>query len=95
MAPIESYATDEGLVFDSRSKYLAHLAEHGMTVKEKGMFSQLPKPPAERITFDEIREEAEKAFYDLKYDRVPMTEKEKELCRREQRNFEEYKKRRG
>lgn len=95
MAPIVSHVDDSGAVFTSRSAYERHLKEKGFAIKEKGMFSKPPPTPAEKITREEIREAAEKAFYDVKYGRVPLTEKEKERCLREEREWKEYKRRRG
>jgi len=90
MPEIESMATDEGLKFTSRSRYRQHLKEHGMRIREKGE-NQTPKYI--RATREEIRDTAEKAYMDLKYGRVPLSEKEKERCLREEREWEAYKKR--
>jgi len=95
IAPVVTQADDSGQVFTSRSAYERHLREKGFTVKEKGMFDKLPPDPAARISPKEIREAAEKAYYDAKYGRVPQTEKEKEVCLREERTWKEYKRRRA
>lgn len=93
MDPIRTNADDSGEIFTSKSAYERHLKEKGFTIKEAGMLSKSPLSPAEKISKEAIREMAEKSFYDIKYDRVPFTEREKEICRREERAFKEAKRR--
>lgn len=42
-----------------------------------------------------IRDAVEKTYYDLKYDRIPTSEKERESCKREQRQYQEWRRRNG
>lgn len=89
--PTLSHATDEGLVFTSKRKLYDHYKAHGMVVREKGMNARPPEPykPDPR----EIREQAAKALNDLRYGNVPVSEKERECNKREQRALEEFKRR--
>ena len=89
--PTMSHATDEGLMFTSKKKLLEHYAAHGMAVREKGMCAKQPEPY--KADPKEIRETAAKALNDLRWGNVPLSEAEKERCRREQRALQEYKKR--
>ena len=89
--PTMSHATDEGLIFTSRSKLMAHYKQHGMVAKEKGMFERLPEAP--KPDPRQIREDAAKALNDLRWGNVPLTEREKECTKREQRALEDYKRR--
>lgn len=89
--PIESMATQDREMFDSKSAYRRHLKEHGFVES----YGHTPKAePVDKEKYrKELRETAEKAFYDLKYDRIPLSEKEKELCKQEQRKYQDWKKR--
>lgn len=89
----ESYATDERRTFTSKKKLYEHYKENHMIVKEPGT-DPLPVKPY-KSDIKKVREDAEKCFYDLKYNRVPIDEKEKERCRQEERIYQEYRKRRG
>ena len=78
----------DGKIYDSKSRLRKSYKELGYV--EKGN-DRLPAPrrPTEREIFEEIREDTEKAFYDLKYGRVPLTEQEKERWNQEQRQLEQ------
>lgn len=84
MEPIESYATPFREVFDSRSAYRRHLQEHGFRESGGEHFKDWERKKEEDPEKD-IREDIEKSYYDVKYDRVEFSEQEKENHRREQR----------
>lgn len=89
----ESYATDERKVFTSKKKLLEHYKAHGFFVKEPGTD---PLPPQKyKADPKEIRDAVEKAYMDIKYDRIPIDEKEKAKCLEEERKFREFKRRQG
>lgn len=92
---IRSHATDEGLMFDSRSKYLAHLKQHGFEVTGgdhlTGKSLEDWKPP--KATRREILDDVEKCYHDIKWGRTEFNERVKERCLRENRAYQEYAKR--
>lgn len=80
----------DGSKFTSKARYRRHLKDHGYI--ERG--NEAPqKPKYVRSTRQEIRETAEKAYMDVKYGRVKLSDEEKERCLREEREWEAYKKR--
>ena len=92
MEPMESYATHEKRVFDSKSAYRRHLKEHGF--KETGGEHLKDSMRVQTKTAsDSERERAydkemvEKAYMDVKYGRVPFTEKEKQNHINEERKW--------
>jgi len=87
---IESLVT--GKMHYSKSTLRREYKAHGMI--EKGN-DRAPKPkgPTAEEHYRDIREDTEKAYYDLKYDRVPLTEKEKHQCEMERRELEKLKRR--
>lgn len=87
----ESLATNERRVFTSKKKLLDHYKENGCVVREKGMCDT--PPPPRKASLEEIRDDAARALNDLRWGNVPLSEREKEVCRQESRKFEEYKKR--
>lgn len=91
--PWTFHGSHDAPVFTSRSKRDRHLKETGFAIKEKGMFEK-PVAPGNRISKEEIRDMAEQSYYDCKYARVPFSEMEKEVCKREEREYQEFKKRR-
>lgn len=89
----ESMATADRKKFTSRSKLFEHYREHGYECTggdHLGQKRELPDPKKERA---QLEADAERAYFDIKYDRVPFTEYEKELCRKEENAFQAYKKR--
>lgn len=102
--PTESWATDEGKIFTSRAKLDAHYKEHGyvrtggehLKSAQERLEASCPVPSTAEIERRrrEIREDAEKAYYDIKYDRVPISEKEKQLVKNEERQWESFRRRR-
>lgn len=84
--PIRSYATREGKVFTSKRAYFKHLREHGFRSTEGENIFVTEKPKTEREILEEEEYDAEtvkQAYMDVKYDRVPFTEQEKENHKRE------------
>lgn len=93
MPETESMATDGREHFTSRSKYYRHLKEHGYHVKEQGEDRIMPERKDPDAHYREIKEAAEKAYMDIKYDRIPIDEKEKQRCKEEERTYREWKRR--
>ena len=89
MAPVETMADASGRVFTSRSAYKRHLKERGFEVT--GGDHLTGKPPETRSNYDEIREDATRIANQIKYGDYPFSEKDKELCRREQRVLDQWK----
>ena len=89
MEPIESMATPHREIFTSKSKYRQHLRALGFRETGGAHLQDIPSAKEEEEkTEKEIREDIEKAYYDVKYDRVEFTEAEKEKHRREEREWE-------
>lgn len=42
-----------------------------------------------------IREAVEKTYYDIKYDRIPISERERERCKQEERAYQNWKLKNG
>lgn len=82
---IESWV--DGKIYDSKSRLRKSYKENG--VIEKGN-DRIPwrRHQTDEERYKDIREDVTKAYYDIKYDRVPLTELEKEKCLREQRQME-------
>lgn len=53
----------------------------------------LPKVEPKKRSAEDIRHDVEKALYDVRNNNVPATEQEKETWKREERKFQDYKKR--
>lgn len=89
--PTVSHATDEGLVFTSRAAINEHYKQHGFEctggshLTGKGFADWKYKSDP-----DDIRRDAEIALNKLKWGMAPMTEREKESCLREERNYQDY-----
>jgi hypothetical protein len=86
-------ATAERKMFTSKKKLIEYDRSHGFVHTggdHLGEKRELPDPKKQRA---EIEADAERAYYDIKYDRVPFTEYEKEICRKEENAFQAYKKR--
>ncbi len=84
---IQSQVT--GRIYDSKSNLRREYKAMG--VIEKGN-DRMPrsKPPSQEEIYRDIREDVEKAYYDLKYDRVPVSEKEKQQCQEELRRRKKF-----
>jgi len=86
---VHSMADDK--TYYSRSAYKRSLKEQGYEITG-GDHLQV-KPKQWKPDIKEIREDAEKAYYDIKYARVPISEKSKQLNLEEERQWKEYQKR--
>jgi len=83
--PTMSHATSEGLMFESKSKLRAHYKQHGY--EERGCAPEYKLPERPKPDREQIRRDVEKSYYDIKYDRVPISERERQVCREEQRKL--------
>ena len=92
--PTVSHATDEGLVFTSLTKLFEHYKEHGFEctggdhLTGKSWMDSRPKSDPE-----DIRRDLAINLKAMKWGNLPLTEREKEICHREQMEWENYKKR--
>lgn len=87
---IESMVT--GRMHYSKSTLRREYKAHGMIEKGNDR-APIPKGPTREEHYRDIREDTEKAYYDLKYDRVPLTEREKHQCEMENRELQKLKRR--
>lgn len=87
---IESMVT--GKTHYSKSSLRREYKAHGMIEKGNDRAAK-PRGPTREEHYRDIRQDTEKAYYDLKYDRVPLTEKEKHQCEMERRELEKLKRR--
>ena len=92
--PTVSHATDEGRVFTSRAALYEHYKQHGFEctggthLTGKGCADwKYKSDPAD------IRRDAEIALNKIKWGMAPISEREKEVCHQEERNYESYKRR--
>ena len=92
--PTESHATSEGKIFTSRSELYRHYKEHGYEctggshLSGKGVADWKHKS-----SIEDIRNDTADTLNKLRWGDVPTTEKERELCRREEREYQMYKNR--
>lgn len=90
--PTVSHATDEGKVFTSRSALYAHYKEHGYECTGgshhtgKGMMDW--KYKADPV---DLRRDIEINLNKIKWGMAPISERERELCRIEERAYQQYK----
>jgi hypothetical protein len=92
LEPLTFYGDDEGRKFTSYSQFKQHCAKRGYAIKEKGMFPDKPWTPPQPDE-KELRDTVEKAFYDIKENRVPVSEEQREKWKEENRQAEAYKRR--
>lgn len=88
--PTESMATLDAPVFTSKRKLRQHYKEHGY-IETGGEHLKLKPREPYKPDPREIRDAVAKALNDIRYGNVQFTEREKELCKQEQRKFEQYK----
>lgn len=50
-------------------------------------------PELRHSTESEIKDTAEKAYHDIKYDKIPVSEQQREIYKREEREWKNYKQR--
>ena len=86
--PTESMATPNREMFTSKARLREHYRQHGF-IETGGERFTPPKPP--KADPEEIRNDVAKALNDLRWGNVPITEKQRELCKQEQRMLEQYK----
>lgn len=91
MLPTESPLT--GKIFTSKRRLLDHYKAHGY-ICTWGEQPKGPERPTEAQVEAELRDDIEKAMHMVKNNAAPLTEKEKELCKEEERNYQAFKKRR-
>jgi hypothetical protein len=90
--PTESMATGDREVFTSKAKLMRHYKEHGFHVREQGEeVGKLKPPPRPKTDPRELRETIARTINDLRWGNIPLSEKEKELCRREERETQRLK----
>ena len=87
---IESMVT--GRIHYSKSTLRREYKAHGMIEKGNDRAAK-PRGMTEEERYRDIREDTEKAYYDLKYDRVPLTEREKHQCEMENRELQRMRRR--
>lgn len=90
IAPTESYATFDAPIFTSRSKLRQHYRQHGYVETGGDHLNIKPRAKTQEDLEREAREDkelVEQAYMDVKYQRVPFTEKEKQLHYEEQRKW--------
>lgn len=103
-----SHATDEGVVFTSRSKLYAHYKEHGFEctggshltgksfVEGSGKKFESGEERTRKASWGmlkvdpEIRASVAESLRKLKWGMAPTNEREKEQCRKEQSQYQEY-----
>jgi len=91
--PTESMATADREIFTSKRKLFDHYKAHGYECTGGDHLGRTPPKP-KKSTPRELKEMAEKAYYDIKYDKIPIDERSKEICRNEERAYQEFLKRR-
>ena len=80
-------------IYHSKSAYKRSLKEAGYEVTGGDHLQQPVKRYDPEKHEREIRETAEKAYYDIKYDRIPIDEKSKALNAEEERQWKLYQQR--
>lgn len=87
MAPTLSHA--DGKYYTSKSKLRREYKRLG--VVETGGRPKWKPPTKLKSDINGIRDSVAKALNDARYGMAPLTEREKELCKQENRKFQEYK----
>jgi len=85
--PVESYADFDRPVFTSKSALRRHYREKGFYETGGDHLDQKPTSEDPEAVAKYDREMIEAAYMDVKYNRVPFTEEEKELHKREKRQW--------
>jgi hypothetical protein len=88
--PTESYATEERRVFTSLAKLRRHYKENGCVEATGEDLKWKPKKKDEREYERQMVDDIQQSFYDAKYDRMPVTEKERELWQQEKKMQQRY-----
>lgn len=88
----ESMATADRRYFTSKKKLFQHYKENGYECTFGEFHKEAPKYiPDER----EMREDLERIENDIRWGNIPFTEEEKVACNRENRMYQNWKKRMG
>lgn len=89
--PTMSHATDEGKVFDSRSKLYAHYKENGFECTGGShLCGYGVSDYRHKADIEEIRRDCAESLRRLQWGMVPVSDKEREICKREERAYQEY-----
>jgi hypothetical protein len=83
----ESYATDEGRVFNSKSALMRHYREHGYECTGGDHLTGQQPKVRHKANREEIVADIREAERKIKWGMSPSTEKEKERWRREEEKF--------
>lgn len=89
--PTVSHASTEGAVFTSKKKLREHYKANNC-IETGGERAKRERPDPEK-RYREIREDVEKSMNDIRWGNVPMDEKEREQCLKEEREWNQYRKR--
>jgi hypothetical protein len=82
----------DGKIYDSKSRLRRSYKENGVIEKGDDRVARQRQQTREELE-KEIRDDAEKAFYDLKYDRVEISEWQREQNNKEIQALEQEKRR--
>jgi hypothetical protein len=85
-------ATGDREVFESKSALMRHYKEHGYECTG-GDHLTGQSVPFYKSNKEEIKEQLMKYANDLKWGNVYVSEREREICKREEANYREYVKR--
>jgi hypothetical protein len=96
MAPTLSHATTEGLVFDSKSALREHYKANGMEISGGGHLRSASERKRDyednrKRRRAEIRETVAEQLEKGRWGMAKMTEKEKFVCRQEEKDYKRYK----
>ena len=94
--PTVSHATSEGLIFTSKSALRRHYRQHGF--EETGgshLTGRALTDCRHKANREEIKRDLLETRRKLMWGEIPVSEKEREVCRREERQYQEFKKRMG
>ena len=85
--PIQSPISFKKKVFDSKSAYRRHLKENGFIDTGGEHFKDVPKEKTDEEITREMKDDIEKAYFDIKNGNVEFSEQEKENHLREERKW--------
>lgn len=87
--PMRSFASPTGEIFTSRSAYLKHLRALGYRDTGGEHLKEKPREKTQEEIEGEYREDIEQSYYDVKYDRIQFTEKERQAHLEEERKWKD------
>lgn len=90
--PVESYATTEGKIFDSKSALRRHYAEHGYEEGElKGEKQRAREIREFKVKMAEQRRaDVAESLRKAKWNMAPLSAKERALCEKERQNLRDF-----